>query len=451
MGYIQVNHVYMRSFVFFRRVKLIMRQIKLAYGKNGLLLDLEPHWNVSIVEPSYLPGPADPWAALKEALCFPTASKRLGERVKSTDRVGIIFNDVTRATPTQRIVHAILAELRHIPNEKITLFNALGTHRENTPAELRRMLGDDLVDTYQIIQNNCLDKNSQVYVGQTEQGHAVWLNRELMACDLKVLTGFIEPHFFAGFSGGGKAIMPGMAGLETILGNHSAANIGDPRATWGITQGNPIWEEVAQVARMAGETFLVNVTLNRDKQITAVFAGDLAAAHAAGIEFVRASAMAPVEGLFDIVLTTNSGYPLDLNLYQTVKGMSAAAQVVKPGGTIVAAAECWDGIPEHGLFAQLLREASSPAQVLERVFSPGFAKQDQWQAQVLAQILEKAEVYVYSSYLSEEQLSSAFLKPVKSIPDVLDQLMMRCGPGARLCILPEGPVTIPYLLKKLPV
>lgn len=422
-----------------------MPQTKLAYGKTGLLVDLDERWNASIVEPKYQAGLSDPMAGLREALRVPAAGSALRERVKPTDHVGIIFNDITRATPTQLILTAVLAEIGHVPTDNITLFNALGTHRENTSSELHDMLGDHLADTYRIVQNNCLDKSTQVYLGQTDQSHAIWINREVMDCDVKILTGFIEPHFFAGFSGGGKAVMPGMAGLETILGNHSATNIADSRATWGITRGNPIWEEVTQVAKAAGATFLVNVTLNRDKQITAVFAGDLEAAHAAGTAYAHEAAMAPVEQLFDIVVTSNSGYPLDLNLYQAVKGMSAAAQVVKPGGVIVTAAECWDGIPEHGLFAQLLREAGSPAELLERICAPGFAKQDQWQAQVLAQILGKAEVYVYNSYLSEEQLSSAFLKPVQSISALLEELMARYGPGARLCVLPEGPVTIPYL------
>jgi nickel-dependent lactate racemase len=422
-----------------------MKQTKMTYGKAGLLLDLDERWNTSIVEPRYQSGLADPAAGLREALQAPWVGRPLHERVKASDRVGIIFNDITRATPNQLILPAVLAELGHVPVENITLFNALGTHRENTPAELRAMLGAEVADTWRIVQNNCLDRSTQVYLGQTDQGHPIWLNRELMACDVKVLTGFIEPHFFAGFSGGGKAIMPGMAGLETILGNHSAANIGDPQATWGVTQGNPIWEEVRQVAQVAGETFLLNVTLNRDKQITAVFAGDLLPAHAAGIEFARAAAMAPVDTLFDVVVTSNSGYPLDLNLYQTVKGMSAAAQVVKPGGAILAVAECWDGIPDHGLFAQLLREASSPAELLARIGAPGFAKQDQWQAQVLAQILGKADIYVYSGGLSAEQLRQAFLKPVESISQTLAELMAAYGTQARLCVLPEGPVTIPYL------
>ncbi|HEX7976313.1 MAG TPA: lactate racemase domain-containing protein, partial [Anaerolineales bacterium] len=162
-------------------------------------------------------------------------------------------------------LRAILDSLAHLPREQITLFNALGTHRANSEVELREMLGSELVDGYRIVQNDCFDLHTQVMVGRTSQGHEIWLNRALYECDLKILTGFIEPHFFAGFSGGGKAIMPGMAGQTTIFANHSAAMIAHPRATWGVTDGNPLWEEVRECALSAGRLFLVNVTLNRER------------------------------------------------------------------------------------------------------------------------------------------------------------------------------------------
>jgi nickel-dependent lactate racemase len=214
----------------------------------------------------------------------------------------------------------------------------------------------------------------------------------------------------------------------------------------GVTRGNPIWEEVQEVARLAGASFLLNVTLNRDKAVTGIFAGDLNEAHTCGVDFVRQTAMIAVEQPFDIVVTTNSGYPLDLNLYQAVKGMSAAAQVVRQGGAIICAAECWDGIPDHGLYGQLLREASSPQDLLERIMAPGFLKQDQWQAQIQAQIQLKADVYVHSEYLSEAQIRNALLKPAVSIEAVLADLMSFYGSSARVCILPEGPQTVPYLV-----
>ena len=269
-----------------------------------------------------------------------------------------------------------------------------------------------------------------------------------MECDLRILTGFIEPHFFAGFSGGGKAVMPGMAGQITVLGNHDAANIGNPNATWGITNGNPIWEEVQEVLKYAAPTFLLNVALNCEKEITAIFAGDAQKAHAAGCAYVKKNAMIPVDHAYDVVITSNSGYPLDLNLYQAVKGMSAAAQVVKPGGAIIIVAECLDGIPEHGLYGQLLRESKSPQELLQKITTPGFLEQDQWQVQIQTLTQLKADVYVYSNYLSDEQIRTCLLNPCRSIEETLQRLIKKYGPNASVCVLPQGPQTIPYIKTK---
>jgi nickel-dependent lactate racemase len=419
--------------------------VKLAYGKTGLEVELPDGYDVTLVEPRFVPGLPDPQAALRQALRAPIGSAPLRDRVKPGDKVGVVFSDITRPSPSHLMLPAVLEEL-DVPPEAVTLFNALGTHRPNTEAELRGMLGDALVDRgYRIVQNNAFDPATQICLGRTSRGHEAWLNREFAACDVKILTGFIEPHFFAGFSGGGKAVMPGMAGQRTVLGNHDAAMIGDPRATWGVTSGNPIWEEAREVALKVAPLFLLNVTLNKDKQITGVFAGDLDAAHAAGCAFARETAMVRVKHPFDIVLTSNSGYPLDLNLYQSVKGMSAAAQVVRAGGSIVIAAECWDGIPEHGLYGQLLRAAASPRSLLDTICAPGFLEQDQWEAQIQAQIQLKADVYVRSDNLTDGQIRSALLLPSPRVEDTLAELMRRYGPRASICILPEGPQTIPYV------
>jgi nickel-dependent lactate racemase len=338
-----------------------------------------------------------------------------------------------------------LNDLRELSAENIILFNSLGTHRENTGDELRNMIGDDIYDKYRIIQNNAFDRNTQVNLGKTRRGQNIWLNRELLNCDVKILTGFIEPHFFAGFSGGGKAIMPGMAGQETVLSNHDAQMISNRKSVWGIIQGNPIQEEICEVTDKIQGKYLVNVTLNKNKEITGVFAGDLKKAHSAGCEFVRSYAMVAVSEPFDIVITTNSGYPLDLNLYQAIKGVSAAAQVIKEGGSIIVAAECWDGIPDHGLYGQLLKEATNPKELLDGIMQSSTAQQDQWQAQIQAQIQLKANVYVYSENLSDEQIADALLIPCRNIEKLVRKLVMKYGSDARICVMPEGPQTVPYI------
>ncbi len=420
-------------------------RIKLAYGKTGLPIELDDSLNVTVVEPSFVPALADPEAAVRDALRAPIGSPPLRDLVSPGMRVGVVFSDITRPAPNPLMLSAVLEILDSVPGVEVILFNALGTHRPNTEAELRGMVGDAIFERRRIVQNDTFDPATQVRVGVTSKSHETWLNAELMRCDLKILTGFIEPHLFAGFSGGGKAIMPGMAGQRTVLGNHDAGMVGHPKAIWGVTRGNPIWEEVREVAGQAGRLFLLNVTLNRDKAVTGIFAGDLDQAHAAGCAFVKRSAMVPVPRPFDIVVTTNSGYPLDINLYQSVKGMRAADQIVKPGGAILIATSCWDGIPEHGLYGKILRESKSPRELLDRICAPGFLEQDQWQAHIQALIQLKADVYVRSDGLTDDEIRSALLIPCRRIEDTVAELVGKRGRGASVCVMPEGPQTIPYI------
>jgi nickel-dependent lactate racemase len=221
--------------------------------------------------------------------------------------------------------------------------------------------------------------------------------------------------------------------------------IAHPQATWGVTEGNPIWEEMREVALRTRPTFLLNVALNTSKEITAVFAGEMLAAHARGCAFVKENAMVAVEQPADIVITTNSGYPLDQNLYQSVKGLSAAAQIVRQGGDIVLAAACEDGLPDHGRFAALLAKAGSPQAALDTIAQPGFCEQDQWQVQIQAQIQLRAGVHVYSDGLSDEQIRRVLLAPCRGIEQTVAALLQRHGPQARVCALPDGPMVIPYL------
>jgi nickel-dependent lactate racemase len=263
--------------------------------------------------------------------------------------------------------------------------------------------------------------------------------------DVRITTGFIEPHFFAGFSGGPKMVAPGLAAIETVLDLHSAARIGHAYATWGVIEGNPVHDAVRAIAAQVGVTFNLDVTLNREHAITNLFSGELLASHAAGCAFARETAMAGVTAAYDVVLTTNSGYPLDQNLYQTVKGMSAAAQIVKPGGSIVIASECSDGLPAHGGYKDLLRQGVSPDAYLARLFEPGFSVHDQWQVQVQAQIQRRAQVFVKADGLSDEQVRAAWLEPIRDVSECVLERLAAAGPDARLAVLPQGPQTIPYI------
>ena len=306
-------------------------RLLLDYGSDGLEVEL-PDERVTVIEPVFRPAVAEPHVALREAIRSPIQCAPLGELVRPGQRVAISVCDVTRAQPRREMLLALFDELPQVRAEDVTILIATGTHRANSPAELERMLGRDILDRYRVINHDARDAASLAYVGRTATGVAVHLNREFLNADIRITTGFVEPHFFAGFSGGPKMVAPGLAGLETVMTLHDAKRIGHPSATWGITEGNPIHDDVREIARMVGVHFAIDVTLNREQQITAVFAGELMAEHRAACAYAKEKAMREVPAPFDVVLTSNAGYPLDQNLYQAVKGMSAAAQIVKPHG-----------------------------------------------------------------------------------------------------------------------
>ena len=417
--------------------------IRLAYGKKGLNIAL-PEENLTIIEPKFVPGLSDEKKAFVDSLNHPIGSPPLKELIKAKDNMAIVFSDITRPVPNRRIISWLLKELNGISRDRIVLINATGMHRANTMEELTEMLGEEVVRNYRIINHNAQKKEEMVYLGKTKAGGDVWVNGSYMRADVKILTGFIEPHFFAGFSGGPKSVLPGISDEETIMHNHSANMLSHPKADWSITQGNPVWEEIREVALMTKPTFIINVTLNKEKEITAVFSGNMDLAHGKGVEFARKSSMCAVPHLFDLVITTNSGYPLDLNLYQTVKGMSAASQIVKKGGAIICVSECSDGIPEHGNYRRILQMGKNPEEILKIVSSPGFSMFDQWEAQIQAEIQTKARVYLYSE-LPEKDVVACHLEPIKNIENAVARIKKELGNSPRIAVLSEGPMTIPYL------
>jgi len=306
------------------------------------------------------------------------------------------------------------------------------------------MLTPEVVRDYRVLNHEPENRAAHVQLGTMRDGTPALINRHVVEADVRIITGFIEPHFFAGFSGGIKGICPGTAALETVMSNHGVKNIGDPNATFGVNEGNPLWEELRDIALRAGPSFLLNVTLNDERQITNVFAGDILKAHKVGTEFVRQSAMQKVDAPFDLVVTTNSGYPLDMNLYQGVKGMSAGARIVKPGGTLILAAECREGVPTNSPLDKLLRSAGSPEEILAMLAAPGFVRPEQWQAQIQALVQRKAKVLVYSA-LPDEVVRACHLTPCPDISAEAKKCLEALGPEARVAVLPQGPLTIPYL------
>lgn len=420
-------------------------RISLAYGEGKLGIEF-PNEGVTIIEPSHRPGLHDERFSMEQALAFPTGCVPLRDWLTPGASVCIVFTDITRATPNHRIIPWLLDWLgcAGVARESITLLNSTGTHRGNTQQELEGMLTPEVVRDYRVINHDCHALEDMVEVGATCGGARALINRHLVGADVRIITGFIEPHFFAGFSGGPKGIMPGVAGLETVMSNHGASMIGDPGAVFGELDQNPIWCEMRDIATRVGPSFLMNVTLNEQREITGFFAGDLVRAHREGCEFVRSTAMQPVEGLFDIVVTSNSGYPLDMNLYQGVKGMSAAARILKPGGLLILGCECREGIPTGSPYDRLLREAGNSEGILQMLSRPGVVRPEQWQAQIQSLISRRARILLYSS-LTPDLVEAAHLVPCSDIGAAVQQELDRLGGRGRVAVLPQGPLTIPYV------
>jgi len=415
----------------------------LQYGRTGLELDLSGI-NATVLQPKYLAGLADESAAFLTAVRQPIGTRPLRELIRADEKVAVVIPDGTRPLPSDRLLPWLFAELSHVPAHNFTILVGTGSHRANTRQELVAMLGERIVREYRIVNHDAHDPATLALAGQSPMGYPIHFARDYVEADRRIILGFIEPHFMAGFSGGYKAVMPGLAGIDAIMQYHGAAVIGDPRSTWGELEDNPTQRHVRAGGSLLPIDFCINVTLNTRREITRYFCGETLAAHRAGCEFSKATAMVACPHDYPVVVTTNSGYPLDQNLYQSVKGMCAAARIVRPGGRILIAARCNDGFPEHGNFRTLLFESKSPRELLDRIMSPGFSIFDQWQVQLLAMVQLKARIGVHCE-MPPEDLCRAHLDPVPDLRVTLEEELARVGRDAPVAVLPEGPLTIPYL------
>jgi len=418
-------------------------KIHLHYGKQGLDIEMSSS-DVTIIEPVFREGFSDEPAEFQKAVHNPIASRPIKALIKSSDKVAIVIADITRPLPSERLLSWLFEELSHVPVDNFTIIIGTGSHRASTEEEIVSMVGPRIADNYCIINHNSYSKDTLDSVGKTQDGKPVLMNKEYVRADKRIVLGFIEPHFFAGYSGGYKGIFPGIVDIESIMHYHRASVIGDSRSTWGTLEGNPTQEHIRDNGALLPVDFCINVTLNNKKQITGFFCGDVISAHERGCEFVKSMAMIACDHVFPIVITTNGGYPLDQNLYQTVKGISAAAQIVANGGLIITASKCNDGFPDYGNFRKLLHDHASAKEVLDVVMKPGFSMHDQWEAQKLAMILVRARVGLYSD-ISQEEIQKAHIIPVQDISLFVDKELKRIGSKVPIAVLPEGPMTIPYI------
>ncbi len=413
-----------------------------AYGSSRIPLRLDSRlaqWHV--IAPAHEPALSDPHATFINACTHPIESPPLSDVVRPSDRVVIVTSDRTRPVPNHLLIPWLL-ELLPSP-ERVTVLIGTGSHRVASREDIAASFGE-AAQRVRIVSHDAFDNGNQECVGEIGPHYPVFLNRAYVNADVRIVLGFIEPHFFAGFSGGPKAVVPGVAGIETILASHSFPLIADPGSTWGVLADNPLHEAVSRAVALCPPHFLVNVALNTDKDLTAVFAGDYIRAHRTGCAHVRAAATVPVPRLYPVVVTSNSGYPLDQNLYQSVKGMSAAARILAPSGTIFMASECRDGLPDHGLFGAMLRRHSSIEGVDAELRGRTTTEADQWQVQVLLQVLRRGQVRLRSS-LDDDTVRACGLTPVADIEQSLCAHLRALGPETRVAVLPDGPLTIPYV------
>jgi nickel-dependent lactate racemase len=416
-------------------------KVDFAYGTTGRSVSL-PDGRTTVVVPRYPPPAPDQRAEVLEALRSPVSGPPLRERARRGQTVAISVCDGTRPQPRRVVLPPLLEELEAVVRmEDVVVLVATGTHRANTHAELREMLGDEVLGAVRVVNHDARDDGVLQWVGRLGDDVPVWLNREWLEADVRVTTGFVEPHFFAGFSGGPKMVAPGLAGLETTLVLHDARHIGHPNARWGMTAGNPVYDDVRAIAEATGVTFALDVVLDGSGRVVRAFGGDLFPMHAKACELSREVAMRPVASLFDVVVTSNAGFPLDQNLYQSVKGMSAASQVVKPGGLIVCLAECRDGFPDHGSYRKELTSAPSMEALEKEIASRERAVPDQWEIQVQAKVMAKARVVMSTTFLSDAELAEAHLEQTHDVEGTVAE----AGPEASVCALPDGPMTVPYL------
>jgi nickel-dependent lactate racemase len=422
-------------------------KVHLAYGEHGL--DVELPESAVVLSPQQVPGLPDASRAVAEAIERPLGTPPFRELVRAGDRIAIVVSDITRPVPNRLLLPPVLEAVHNagVTREAVVIVIGTGMHRASTPEEVERVLGPEIASSYEVVNHAGRDKGTLAYLTTTARGVDVQINRRYLEADVRILTGFVEPHLFAGYSGGGKAVLPGVAGADIVMSNHAADMLGHPKAAWCVTEGNPIFEEMRDIGLATKPSFCVFVTLNERRETTAVFAGELVAAHDAGIAQAERQYVRPIAAPFDIVISTNMGYPADLNLYQSVKGLSVGAQAVREGGIVLLAAECRDGLG-LGEYTELLTSEASPKALLERIHSPGFARYDQWGVQCQAMVQAKAECWLHSS-MSRETTESAHLHYSEDVSTTIEALRKRhAGEHGRepsIAVIPHGHLTVPRL------
>lgn len=419
-----------------------MKSFRIPYGTSYLGLELDEQCinEVHMSKVEEYKAACSQEELVRGALAKPVYSKHLCDLAANARTLLVITSDHTRPVPSRITLPIILEEIRRRnPSIIVKILIATGCHRPTTYDEMLKKFGRNLVEKEEIINHDCRDTDNMVYKGLLPSGGELWLNSLVDWADVVISEGFIEPHFFAGFSGGRKSILPGIASEKTVLANHCSKFIASSYARTGNIRNNPINEDMVYAAIAAKLQFILNVVIDGEKNIINAFAGDPLKAHEAGCDFVKKLSSVKSDKAADIVITSNGGYPLDQNIYQAVKGMTAAEACVKKGGVIIMAAACNDG---HGgeEFYKWFANAKSPSEVAGRI--AGIKQQDtiadQWEAQILARILCKCEVIIVSDRCDRELITNMHMKQADSLEQALSLAKEKVGAKAKVSIIPDG-------------
>jgi len=415
----------------------------LDYGADGLVLEVPDGCNTEVVDIKPAAALPDADQAVREALGRPAGSAPLEELARGKRAACVVVSDMTRPVPNRTLLPPILASLKRagLEREHVTILIATGLHRPMTSQEIAELLGNEIAAGYRVVNHLSRDPATNVHVGETSSGAPVWLDKTYVASDLRILTGLVEPHLMAGYSGGPKAVGIGLSTLDTIRHLHGPRIMEHPKTRAGQIQGNQLQRELHEVTNLAPPAFTVNVTLSRERQITGVFAGDMEKAHRNAIDFIESYARVKVAHEFDIVVTTNAGAPLDINFYQCVKGLHTGACIVRKGGTILMAARCPEGLGSDE-FARLMVSFPSVEQAMSAIMDPKFFELDQWAVELVCQTRRKAEVLFYTEGVPAGTLSKCLVTPVPSMDEGLRMALEEHGSQAHVAIIPKGPYVV---------
>ncbi len=414
----------------------------LAYGRGRLAVEVPDGRPIDVLEKAPVAPLEHPLVALRAGLEHPIGTPSLRQLASGRRDAVIVVSDVTRPVPNALLLPPILDALEDagLPRTAVSLLVATGLHRPCTPAELDEMLGPELARSMRIVQHDARDAEAHADLGRSRHGIPVLIDRFYLERELRIATGLIEPHLMAGYSGGRKAVCPGLAAVETIRAAHGPRML-EAHVGPGIVEGNPLHEDLVEIARRAGVDFVANVALDRERRVAGVFCGDLEAAHAEGMAFVEAESRASLDAPADLVIASGGGHPLDGTFYQAIKGIVTGASIVKTGGTILLCAALSEGIGSAS-FEKLLRECSSPAEFELRLEDDRFFAIDQWMVQHLCQALRRARVMLYSDGLPIETAAELFVEPVRTPEDGVRRALEAIPAGGRIAVLPQGPYVL---------